>query len=95
VRLSQVLSNLLANAARYTPAGGTVALRARTEGTDAVFTVEDNGIGMEPGHIPELFEMFTQGPDYTLNHWVALTRSHCRWTAPGCAGLRGGISATC
>jgi two-component system CheB/CheR fusion protein len=63
VRLSQVLSNLLANAARYTPAGGVVALRARTEGGEAVITVEDNGIGMEPARIPGLFEMFAQGPD--------------------------------
>jgi two-component system CheB/CheR fusion protein len=61
VRLSQVFSNLLTNAVKYTPAGGTIALRARLEGAEAVVTVTDSGIGMEPGQIEDMFELFTQG----------------------------------
>ena len=61
VRLGQVLSNLLSNAAKYTPARGRIVLSVRTEGRDAVFEVADDGIGMEPDTIETLFEMFVQG----------------------------------
>lgn len=61
IRLAQVISNLLANAAKYTPSGGRIALTVRREGDDAVFEVSDNGIGMEPATVSAMFEMFTQG----------------------------------
>jgi two-component system CheB/CheR fusion protein len=59
-RLSQVLSNLLANAAKYTPAPGRIALSVRPEGREAVFEVTDDGIGMDPESIETMFEMFVQ-----------------------------------
>ena len=60
IRLTQVLSNLLANAAKYTPAGGRLSLAARPEQGHAVFEVSDNGIGMEQDAIDSMFEMFRQ-----------------------------------
>jgi two-component system CheB/CheR fusion protein len=61
LRLSQVVSNLLTNAIRYTPQGGKIALRGRLDGETLVITVKDNGAGIEPQRIADMFEMFTQG----------------------------------
>lgn len=60
VRLEQVFTNLLNNAARYTRKGGQIWLAARQEGKDAVVSVRDNGIGVLPGMLPRLFDMFAQ-----------------------------------
>eukprot|EP00913_Durusdinium_trenchii_P008905 g8371.t1 len=59
-RLSQVLSNLLNNSAKYTPDGGHIRLAAERE-TDAILiTVSDNGIGIPAEKLDSIFEMFTQ-----------------------------------
>ncbi|HXI57861.1 MAG TPA: ATP-binding protein [Polyangia bacterium] len=60
-RLSQVVANLLTNAALYTPHGGRIDLSARREGTEVVIDVIDTGIGIEPELLPRIFDMFTQG----------------------------------
>jgi PAS domain S-box-containing protein len=62
VRLTQVVSNLLTNAARYTPPGGRVDVTAAREGDQVVLRVRDNGKGIEPALLPSLFDMFVQGP---------------------------------
>jgi len=72
-RLAQVFSNLLNNAARYTPRGGRIVLSAGTsvagtstarmgpaEGPAVVVRVRDNGIGIPPAMLPRIFEIFTQ-----------------------------------
>jgi PAS domain S-box-containing protein len=59
-RMVQVLANLLNNAAKYTPAGGRVALSAWREDGHAVVAVADSGIGIPPDAIGSVFEMFTQ-----------------------------------
>jgi CheY-like chemotaxis protein len=59
-RLSQVLMNLLTNAAKYTPAGGRISVRAGVEGDQAVLRVRDSGIGLAPEHLASVFEMFSQ-----------------------------------
>jgi signal transduction histidine kinase/DNA-binding response OmpR family regulator len=62
-RLTQVLSNLLNNAAKYTPRGGSIWLSLAQEGDDAVFRVRDSGIGI-PGHmLDKVFDMFIQVED--------------------------------
>ena len=61
VRLTQVVSNLLTNAARYTPPGGRIEVTAAREGDDVVLRVRDNGIGIDPVLLPAMFEMFVQG----------------------------------
>jgi CheY-like chemotaxis protein/anti-sigma regulatory factor (Ser/Thr protein kinase) len=59
-RLAQVLSNLLNNAAKYTNRGGALALRAAVEEDRLVIRVSDNGIGVAPHMLGEIFEMFVQ-----------------------------------
>ncbi len=66
-RLEQIVLNLLTNAAKYTPPQGHITLRAREEkragedAADIVISVQDNGIGIAPGQIPLMFELFAQG----------------------------------
>ncbi len=60
VRLSQALSNLLLNAAKYTPKGGNIGLDVRRAGCHAVISVKDSGVGLSPEMLSEVFEMFTQ-----------------------------------
>jgi PAS domain S-box-containing protein len=60
VRLAQVLSNLLNNAAKYTERGGRIALSARREGAEVLVRVEDTGIGIEPEMLPRVFGPFFQ-----------------------------------
>ncbi|EGF30760.1 periplasmic sensor hybrid histidine kinase [Oxalobacteraceae bacterium IMCC9480] len=59
-RLVQVLSNLLNNAARYTPDGGRITLAVASTDSDIVLSVSDNGIGMLPALIPRVFDLFSQ-----------------------------------
>ena len=59
-RLTQVVSNLLNNAARYTPSGGRITVQTRREGGSAVLAVSDTGIGIAADKLPSLFEMFAQ-----------------------------------
>jgi PAS domain S-box-containing protein len=61
VRLTQVVSNLLTNAARYTPDGGRVELVAAREGNQVVLRVRDDGAGIDHDLLPHVFEMFVQG----------------------------------
>jgi len=60
LRISQALSNLLTNAAKYTDAHGAIELRARLDGEWLLIAVKDNGIGFDPRTTPNLFEMFSQ-----------------------------------
>lgn len=57
-RVVQVLTNLLGNALRYTPAGGKVIARLSSSSDHVAFTVADTGIGIPPEHLPHLFERF-------------------------------------
>jgi signal transduction histidine kinase len=66
VRLAQVFSNLLNNAAKYTESGGTVTLSAKRDGAQAVVRVRDTGVGIPPDVLPHVFDLFTQ-VDRTLN----------------------------
>ena len=60
VRLAQIFSNLLINAAKYTNPGGRIELRARREHGNLVVSVRDNGIGIAREMIPNLFTLFSQ-----------------------------------
>lgn len=63
VRLSQVLSNLLNNATKYTDAGGRISLSALADSDSVRVTVSDNGKGIAPRTLPHIFMMFTQEED--------------------------------
>jgi PAS domain S-box-containing protein len=60
VRLRQAFGNLIANAIKYTPAGGRVWVKPTGEGAEAVVRVEDTGVGIGPDVLPRIFDLFTQ-----------------------------------
>jgi CheY-like chemotaxis protein len=61
VRICQVISNLLTNAAKYTEHGGTITLTARAEGDELAIRVRDTGMGIPRELLPHLFDLFVQG----------------------------------
>ncbi|MGZ6130689.1 MAG: ATP-binding protein, partial [Myxococcaceae bacterium] len=80
-RLAQVVSNLLTNAAKYTDPGGNLRVRAWADGEQAVLRVSDDGIGIAPELLPQVFDLFfqaRQGSDRALGGLglgLALVRS--------------------
>ena len=80
-RLTQVLANLLSNAAKYTPDGGDIEIAAYHDGPDVAVRVRDNGVGLAPQMLPRLFELFSQADESLdrsaggLGVGLALTRS--------------------
>jgi signal transduction histidine kinase/CheY-like chemotaxis protein len=60
IRIAQVLSNLLTNAAKYTDANGHIVVSATTDGRDVRISVKDSGAGLPADAIPQLFKMFSQ-----------------------------------
>src|SRR5690606_35277639 len=61
-RLAQVVSNLVHNAAKYTDDGGRLQVQVERDGTAAVVSVQDNGIGISADMLARVFELFTQAP---------------------------------
>jgi len=66
-RVSQVVGNLLTNAAKYTPSGGRIEVTGSVEAGKAVLVVSDNGLGVPAADIGRLFQMFSQLP-HTASH---------------------------
>lgn len=60
-RLTQVITNLLTNAVKFTPPGGTVTVTTRHDGSEAVLTVADTGPGIAADELPHVFERFWRG----------------------------------
>jgi len=60
LRLQQIAWNLLNNAVKFTPAGGSIEIALRNENESAVFVVTDTGQGIDPSFLPHVFEMFRQ-----------------------------------
>ena len=61
VRLDQVIGNLVVNAVKYTPHGGTIRVSVHRVGNDAMLAVADDGIGIAPELAPNVFDLFVQG----------------------------------
>jgi two-component system, OmpR family, sensor histidine kinase BaeS len=82
--MHQVVTNLLGNALKFTPAGGTVTIRTRREGPDAVLDVADTGVGIPAAELPRIFDRFwrgqaaarTSGSGIGLAIAAELTRAH-------------------
>ncbi len=62
MRLTQVLSNLLHNAAKYTDPCGRIKVHVFQDGGEAVVRIEDNGVGIAPEVLPQVFDLFVQAP---------------------------------
>lgn len=62
MRLTQVVSNLLDNASKYTPEQGEIELAVSTHGQMVTVTVKDTGIGIKPAVLPSIFDLFVQDP---------------------------------
>ena len=61
-RLDQVMWNLVGNAIKYTPEGGRIDVKLERVGSDALITVRDNGIGINPAFLPHIFDYFQRAP---------------------------------
>jgi PAS domain S-box-containing protein len=61
VRMEQIVNNIVGNAVKYTPGGGSIRVRVSAEGGDAVLRVEDNGYGIAPELLSRVFDLFVQG----------------------------------
>lgn len=62
VRMTQVLGNLLTNAAKYTEAGGRIAVTPEVDGDEAVISIQDSGLGIDAALLPHVFDLFMQSP---------------------------------
>lgn len=71
-RVAQILSNLLSNAIKFTPAGGRIVVRARSDGGHLLCEVQDTGLGVSPEKLPYLFERFTQADMTTTREFGGL-----------------------
>ncbi len=60
VRLTQILGNLLTNAAKYTEPNGRILVSVKSDATDAIIAIQDNGIGIETEKLHGIFELFVQ-----------------------------------
>jgi two-component system, sensor histidine kinase len=61
VRIEQIVSNIVGNAVKYTPAGGKIGVSLAIEGDEAVLRVQDNGFGITSELLPHVFDLFVQG----------------------------------
>ena len=60
-RLTQVVSNMLTNSAKYTPVGGKIIVSVKSKNSNVIINVSDNGSGISPELLPYVFDTFTQG----------------------------------
>ena len=61
MRLEQIVTNLLANAMQYSPAGAPISVEVLSEGREAILRVRDEGCGIAPALLPQVFDLFVQG----------------------------------
>jgi two-component system sensor histidine kinase KdpD len=76
--IEQALGNLLENAAKHTPAGTVVRLRAESRGTELIVTVQDNGSGIPPAEIDHVFDKFERGAVEATGPGMGLGLAICR-----------------
>jgi heavy metal sensor kinase len=85
-QIERLVSNLLGNAIKYTPAGGRVTTRLTTEGGQAKLVVEDTGVGIAPDHLPHIFDRFYRVPSADPEKGLGLGLSFVAWIAKAHGG---------
>jgi signal transduction histidine kinase len=86
IQIERLLSNLLGNAIKYTPAGGVVNV-SLTPGLEQVkLMVEDTGVGISPGHLPHIFDRFYRVPSADAEKGLGLGLSFVAWIAKAHGG---------
>ena len=79
VQIERLISNLLGNAIKYTPAGGHVDVRIADEGINVKLVVEDTGVGIAPDHLPHIFDRFYRVPSADPEKGLGLGLSFVAW----------------
>jgi len=72
VRLQQIVMNLISNAVKFTPNGGTVDIQVQRQSDRIAIVVRDTGVGIEPDFLPHVFELFRQADSRTTRHFGGL-----------------------
>jgi heavy metal sensor kinase len=79
IQIERMLSNLLGNAIKYTPAGGAVKVMLRCEDEQVKLMVEDTGVGIAPDHLPHIFDRFYRVPSADPEKGLGLGLSFVAW----------------
>ena len=86
IQLERLLSNLLGNAIKYTPAGGQVKVSLVPRFDQVQLIVEDTGVGISPGHLPHIFDRFYRVPSADPEKGLGLGLSFVAWIAKAHGG---------
>jgi heavy metal sensor kinase len=86
IQIERLLSNLLGNAIKYTPAGGTVNVSLIPGLEQVKLMVEDTGVGISPGHLPHIFDRFYRVPSAEAEKGLGLGLSFVAWIAKAHGG---------
>jgi two-component system sensor histidine kinase BaeS len=79
IQIERLLSNLLGNAIKYTPAGGAVKATLHCENDLVKLMVEDSGVGIAPDHLPHIFDRFYRVPSADPEKGLGLGLSFVAW----------------
>jgi heavy metal sensor kinase len=86
IQIERLVSNLLGNAIKYTPAGGQVKVRLLAQMNDVKLIVEDTGVGISPEHLPHIFDRFYRVPSSDPEKGLGLGLSFVAWIAGAHSG---------
>jgi signal transduction histidine kinase len=86
IQIERLLSNLLGNALKYTPAGGLVQVSLIPGLEQVKLIVEDTGVGISPGHLPHIFDRFYRVPSADAEKGLGLGLSFVAWIAKAHGG---------
>jgi heavy metal sensor kinase len=87
IQIERMVSNLLGNAIKYTPAGGRVVARLAVEAAWVKFTLEDTGVGISPDHLPHIFDRFYRVPSADPEKGLGLGLSFVSWIVKAHGGV--------